>query len=65
MLETVSEVNDIWSMNLSFQDLLNVYAPIGEVVDGQRTTDDEGRRSLALGHLINSGDLKSCPSFLD
>ena len=62
MLETVSEVNDIWSMN---QDLLNVYAPIGEVVDGQRTTDDDGRRSLALGHLIDSGDLKSCPSFLD
>ena len=62
MLETVSEVNDIWSMN---QDLLNVYAPIGEVVDGQRTTDDDGRRSMAISHLIDSGDLKSCPSFLD
>ena len=28
-------------------------------------TEDDGRRSMVIGHLIDSGDLKSCPSYLD
>ena len=29
-----------------------------EDVNGRRTTDDDGRQTIAIGHLSDSGDLK-------